>query len=236
MLPEGILPDMTPAALLDARQLGRRHPGGRQWLLEDVALTVHAGERVALVGPSGSGKTLTLRALVWLDPLDCGEIRWEGRVVCREMIPAFRARAIYLHQRPAFSRETVEAALRSPFALRAHRGRRFDRDWVLDHLKRLGRDASFLEKRTGDLSGGEMQITALVRALQLDPAMLLLDEPTAALDGQTVDAAEEMITGWIDEAPERRAFVWVGHDQTQARRVAERSVAIHNGRLTGGPW
>ncbi len=227
---------MTTTPLLDARQLCRRHPDGRQWLLEDVSLTVHAGERLALVGPSGSGKTLTLRALVLLDPLDSGEIRWQGRVVRRETIPAFRARAIYLHQRPAFSRDTVEAALRRPFALRAHRGRRFDRDCVLDHLKRLGRDASFLEKRIRDLSGGEMQITALVRALQLDPAMLLLDEPTAALDTQTAAATEELITGWVGEAPDRRAFVWVGHDQTRARRVTERSVAIQSGRLTGGPW
>ena len=227
---------MTTTALLDARQLSRRHPDGRQWLLEDVSLTVHAGERVALVGPSGSGKTLTLRALVLLDPLDLGEIRWQGRIVRREMIPAFRAGAIYLHQRPAFSRNTVEAALRRPFALCAHRARRFDRDRVLDYLKHLGRDASFLDKRIGDLSGGEMQITALVRALQLDPAMLLLDEPTAALDTQTAAAAEELITGWVDEAPDRRAFLWVGHDQTRTRRVTERSVAIDNGRLTDGPW
>jgi putative ABC transport system ATP-binding protein len=227
---------MTTTAVLDARQVSRRHPDGRQWLLEDVSLTVHAGERIALVGPSGSGKTLALRALVLLDPLDSGEIRWQGRVVRREMIPAFRARAIYLHQRPAFSRDTVEAVLRRPFALRAHRARRFDRDWVLDHLKHLGRDASFLEKRIRDLSGGEMQITALLRALELEPGMLLLDEPTAALDTQTAAAAEEMISGWVDDAPDRRAFLWVGHDQTQARRVTERSAAIHNGRLTDGPW
>jgi putative ABC transport system ATP-binding protein len=227
---------MTTPALLEARQLGRRHPDGNQWLLEDVSLTLHAGERVALVGPSGSGKTLTLRALVLLDPLDSGEIRWQGRPVGRETIPAFRARAIYLHQRPAFSRDTVEAVLRRPFALGAHRGRRFDRDRLVDDLKQLGRDASFLDKPTGDLSGGEMQLTALVRALQLDPALMLLDEPTAALDGPTAAAAEKMIVGWVDEAPDRRAFVWVGHDQTQARRVTERSVAIHGGRLTARPW
>ena len=227
---------MTTDALLDARQLSRRHPDGRQWLLEDVSLTVHAGERIALVGPSGSGKTLALRALVLLDPLDSGEIRWQGLVVRREMIPAFRARAIYLHQRPAFSRDTVEAALRRPFALGAHRGRRFDRLWVVDHLKHLGRDASFLEKRIRDLSGGEMQIAALVRAVQLDPAMLLLDEPTAGLDTQTAGAAEEMITAWVDGDPDHRAVIWVGHDQAQARRVTQRSVAIDNGRLTDGPW
>jgi putative ABC transport system ATP-binding protein len=227
---------MTNTALLDAQKLGRRHPDGRQWLLEEVSLTVHAGERIALVGPSGSGKTLTLRALVLLDPLDCGEIRWQGRLVRRERIPAFRAGAIYLHQRPAFSRDTVETVLERPFALGVHRGRRFDRERVVEHLKQLGRDASFLEKPVRDLSGGERQITALLRAVQLDPAMLLLDEPTAALDTHTAAATEELIAGWVDEAPDRRAFIWVGHDQAQARRMARRSLAINGGRLTEGPW
>lgn len=177
-----------------------------------------------------------MRALVLLDPFDSGEVRWLGQVVRRDMIPAFRRQAIYLHQRPAFAQDTVEAALESPLAFRAHRGRRFVRDRVLDQLKRLGRDASFLDKRVRDLSGGEMQVAALVRAIQLEPAMLLLDEPTAALDAQTAAAVEELISGWVDEAPRRRAFLWVSHDQEQARRMTRRSLAVEDGRLTDGPW
>jgi len=177
-----------------------------------------------------------MRALVLLDPVDSGEVRWQGEVVRRDLIPAFRRQAIYLHQRPAFARDTVEAALESPFAFRAHRGRRFDRDRVLDHLRHLGRDGSFLDKRIRDLSGGEMQVAALVRAIQLDPAMLLLDEPTAALDAQTAAAVEELISGRVDEAPQRRAFLWVSHDQEQARRMTRRSLAVEDGRLTDGPW
>ncbi len=177
-----------------------------------------------------------MRALVLLDPLDSGEVRWKGQVARRDMIPAFRRQAIYLHQRPAFGQETVAAALARPLAFRAHRGRRFDRDRVLDQLKRLGRDASFLEKRVRDLSGGEMQVAALVRAIQLEPAMLLLDEPTAALDAETAAVVEELISGWVDEAPRRRSFLWVGHDQEQARRMTRRSLAVDDGRLTDGPW
>jgi len=227
---------MSTDPLLEARAIGRRHPDGRRWLLEDVSLEVHPGERIALVGPSGSGKTLVMRALVLLDPLDSGEVRWRGRAVRRDSIPPFRRQAIYVHQRPAFAQDTVAAALASPFAFRAHRGRRFDRDRVLDELGRFGRDGSFLDKRVRDLSGGEMQVAALVRAIQLEPAMLLLDEPTAALDARTAAAVEARITGWVDEAPDRRAFLWVGHDQAQARRMTGRSLAVDAGRLADGPW
>ena len=136
---------------------------GELHVLQGINLTVKRQERIVICGPSGSGKTLLMRALVLLDPLDSGEVRWKGQVARRDMIPAFRRQAIYLHQRPAFGQETVAAALARPLAFRAHRGRRFDRDRVLDQLKRLGRDASFLEKRVRDLSGGEMQVAALVR-------------------------------------------------------------------------
>ena len=217
--------------LLEARNIRRRHPDRRSWLLEDISLTIRQGERIALTGPSGSGKTLLLRALVLLDPVDSGEIRWHGRGVRGEMMPAFRGQAIYMHQRPAFNQTTVEAALRLPFELSSHRGKRFDRGLLLEYLRRLGRDGSFLSKSVRDLSGGERQLASLLRAIQLDPAVLLLDEPTAALDKPTAGAVEELISRWIDEDPQNRTFIWVGHDEAQARRITRRSIAIRDGRL-----
>ena len=79
-----------------------------------------------------------------------------------------------------------------------------------------------------------MQATALLRAMQLEPAMLLLDEPTAALDPRTASAVEALISSWLDEAAGRRAFIWVGHDETQALRVTQRRLLIRNGRLEDG--
>ena len=216
----------SDSAILDARDLWRRRPDGTGWLLQAASLRVDAGECLAVVGASGSGKTLLLRAAARLDPLDRGEVLWQGRPLTRDAIPEYRSQAVYLHQRPAFAAATVEEALRQPFALKTHRRRAFNRPRVERLLETLGRDGAFLSKQVRDVSGGESQIVALVRAMQLAPTLLMLDEPTAALDANTVAAAERLLREWIDEVPDRRAIVWVTHDAQQARRVAERTVQI----------
>lgn len=225
---------MSDRVLLEARNLGRRHPDGQRWLLQDVSVEIAGGTRCAVAGPSGSGKTLLLRALAALDPLDSGQICWNGRALRRDALPAFRSTVIYLHQRPALLEENVEAALRRPFMLRVHLRRQFDRPRIVERLEQLGRDESFLTKSVGDLSGGETQLVALLRAMQLDPAVLLLDEPTAALDPQTEAAVEKLVTSWAGDADSPRAFLWVTHDADQSRRVAERTLVLENGRMVGG--
>jgi putative ABC transport system ATP-binding protein len=221
----------TDTPLLEARNLRRRHPAGHRWLLDDVSLDVFPGERLAVVGPSGSGKTLLLRALAMLDPLTGGEIRWQGDPVRGERIPAFRRRALYLHQRPSLIGETVQAALERPFALGIHRGHGFDPDRIVDLILQLGPDASFLEKRVKDLSGGELQIAALLRAVQFDPTLLLLDEPTAALDLNTAGKVEQLLLAQITAAAATRALIWITHDPGQARRVAGRVLRMEEGRV-----
>lgn len=217
--------------LLEARNVARRHPDGRRWLLEHVSLEVRPGTRLSVTGPSGSGKTLLLRALAVLDPLDDGQIRWQGRPLHRDQIPGFRKAVIYLHQRPALWQETVEAALRGPLALGCHRGQAFDRDRIVGLLAQLGRDGAFLAQRAADLSGGEIQIASLLRAVQLDPTVLLLDEPTAALDPRTTAAVEAMLQRWVVDPSGGRAIVWVTHDGGQARRVGQRILHLRAGRI-----
>jgi putative ABC transport system ATP-binding protein len=183
------------------------------------------------VGPTGAGKTLLLRALALLDPLDEGEIQWKGHVVSGHAVPAYRREVIYLHQRPALLEGSVETNLRYPFSLRVNRGCSFDRDRILDLLESIGRAASFVEKSSRDLSGGEAQIVALLRALQFDPSILLLDEPTTSLDLGTARAIEELLLTWRSESPADRAFLWVSHDSDQVRRVASRCLRMQGGKL-----
>lgn len=213
--------------LLQANGVTRRSAG--RLLLDGVSMGLEAGDRMALVGATGSGKTLLLRGLAMLDPLDGGEVLWRGQRVSGAYVPLYRSRVIYLHQRPAIVEGTVEDYLRQPFLMQVHRARHFVRRRIVSLLESLQRDESFLAKLQRDLSGGEAQLAALLRAMQLDPNVLLLDEPTAALDAATGMMVEKLIANWLEERPSERATVWVSHDMQQAQRVSNRTIHMAQG-------
>jgi len=223
-----IMPGVPGPTLLEAERITRRTPEG-ETLLADVSLTVAAGERVGIEGPTGAGKSLLLRALSLLDPIEGGALEFRGSPLADGDVPAYRSRVAYLHQSPALVEGTVEENLRLPFALRVYRDRSFDRERAVELLGALGQEPSFLAKRREDLSGGERQVTALVRLLQLGPEVLLLDEPTASLDPASTTLAEELLVRWVEAG--ERAAVWVTHDPAQADRVATRWMRLAGGRL-----
>jgi putative ABC transport system ATP-binding protein len=223
------MPSDRPA--IEVIGIGRRNPKTADWLIRDVSFVVNFDDRLGILGPSGAGKTVLLRALAMLDPLDAGAIHWQGRSIRGDGVPEYRKQVIYLHQRPALFEGSVEHNLRYPFTLKAHQPRSFDRRKVIDLLVSLGRDADFLDKTSRELSGGEAQIVAFVRAIQLDPAVLLLDEPTASLDSATAQALETVLNGWLSARAGERALVWVSHDREQSVRMTGRSISIHAGRL-----
>jgi putative ABC transport system ATP-binding protein len=213
---------------LEARELRRK--AGDLWLMRDVSLVLREGERLAVTGESGAGKTVLLRSLVMLDPLDGGQVRWRGEPVAAHDVPAFRAQCIYLQPKAVFPPGSVRDVLQSPYKLKMHCHRSFDEDRAVQRLRILGRDGAFLNKPTGELSGGESQLVALLRALELDPMVLLLDEPTSAMDGRTVASAEELIAAWLQEDG-RRALAIVGHDAAQIARMSDRKILLEAGRM-----
>jgi putative ABC transport system ATP-binding protein len=228
---QATLPSPTGLPALVAIGIGRRNPKSDSWLIREVNMAVHYGDRVGIAGSSGAGKTVLLRALAMLDPIDAGEILWNGRPVDGDAVPAYRKQVIYLHQRPALYEGSVEDNLRYPFTLKGHRSKDFDRSRVVDLLAALGRDAGFLAKSSRDLSGGEAQIVALIRAIQLEPSVLLLDEPTASLDPGTGQALEVVIDRWLSAKTGERALIWVSHDREQTLRMTAQTIALHSGHV-----
>ena len=99
---------------------------------------------------------------------------------------------------------------------------------------RWGGRPSSCRKSSRDLSGGEAQITALLRAMQLEPDVLLLDEPTAALDQAATQAVEQCAMQWCREDEQQRTVVWVSHNQEQAARMADRVITMDAGRIVSG--
>ena len=214
--------DRTP--ILTAESLGRRLENG--WIWRGLDLRLAAGERAVLTGRSGTGKSLLLRTLCGIDRPDEGHVHHRGALVTGHELPRFRARVVYVQQQPVLIPGTVLDNLELPlrFQVNARRGTRDGRAAAL--LSQLGKSVGFLDQRASVLSGGEGQIVALVRALLLEPEVLLLDEPTAHLDAEATERVEEVVLEWVDAGD--RAALWTSHDRAQVDRV-RRGPAIELG-------
>lgn len=220
------------SALIQTRALTRVDERREVALLQPTDFTLHAGDRVSITGSSGSGKSVFLRALALLDTPTSGQILWNGQPIANAQIPHYRSHISYLSQRPALLEGTVEDNLRFPFSLKTLRKRHFERASVITLLEHAGKAPDFLAKHALDLSGGESQVVSLIRTLQLDPEVLLLDEPTAALDPASSRDVEALIDAWF-AADNARAYVWVSHDLDQARRMSDIHLQMSAGVLDG---
>jgi putative ABC transport system ATP-binding protein len=185
-----------------------------------VSLAIPSGS-TALVGPSGSGKSTLLRLLNRLADPDEGSVRFHGTDV-RELDPLeLRRRVGLVPQLPAPVAGTV--ADNVCFGPRLH-GEQVDPERP---LRLAGLDPSFAERDASRLSVGEQQRVMLARALALEPEVLLLDEPTAALDEDAKQAVEETLAGLPAVS-----LVLVTHERAQAERLADRVIRLEGGRIT----
>ncbi|MBD2625738.1 ABC transporter ATP-binding protein [Trichormus variabilis] len=209
--------------ILSGQNLGKQIQN--QWLWRNLNFELLSGEQVAVVGASGSGKSLLLRAIAHLDSIQSGQFLFLGKPINSPYIPRYRSQVIYLHQRPALWEGTVEDNLKQVYRLAIHRHQVYNQQLILDYLQLLHKPANFLQRPVSAISGGEAQIVAFLRALQLSPLVLLLDEPTASLDAETVHCLEALVTTWQKQNPER-AYLWTSHDPTQLERVTSREIQI----------
>lgn len=209
--------------VLVVKGLGRKID--QRWLWQNVSFDLLPQMRLGLVGPSGSGKTLLLRSLVNLDPIQVGDIIFADRSLSQWSLPLYRTRVLYLPQRPSLFEGTVEQNLTMVLQFSGHRHRTYDRSRILAYLDSLDRSEKFLTLSAPQLSGGEGQILGLLRALQVEPQILLLDEPTASLDPDSTAQVEKLLDRWLAAEP-NRACIWTSHDPTQINRVTDQQLNL----------
>ena len=198
----------------------------------DVDLDVAAGEILAVLGPNGSGKSTLLRALSGLRAIDRGRVTLDGTVLddpAAGTLVAPEARPVGFVFQEHLLFDHLSALENVAFGLRARGVRTSDaRNRAQRWLDRVGL-GDFATVRPPRLSGGQAQRVALARALAIDPAMLLLDEPLAALDVQTRQDVRRAMREHLATFPGVR--ILVTHDPVDAYALADRVAVLEGGRL-----
>lgn len=212
---------------LEARGLGGHIPGDPQrWLFRWLDLRVAPGEVWALVGPNGSGKSTLLRCLAGLHAPAEGEVRWEDRPLTALPARERATRIAYLPQlTPLYHDLEVRQLVmlgRAPHLSRWRGPDAGDARHVERALARVQATA-LAGRRISTLSGGERQRVMLARLLATEAPLLLLDEPTTALD---IGHALRLLCLCRDLATEGSAVVLAMHELNLARRYSDRAVCL----------
>lgn len=209
----------------------------RQRVLDEVSFTLHAGEIVGLWGLLGSGRTELLRALVGLDPIDGGTLRWRDRNGLTSITPTAlydktgfitedrRAEGLFLPLSAGDNILMTNLRAVARFGvLRRHEERRVANDMI----HRLAIKVSSEEQRVATLSGGNQQKVVFARWLTSTPRLLLLDEPTRGLD---VGAKTEILSLVNQLADTGTAVLLVSSELEELTRISDRYLVMVRGRL-----
>ncbi|MFL0411490.1 ATP-binding cassette domain-containing protein [Microbacterium paludicola] len=202
-------------AVLEGHALVRRYagPGGAVSAIDEVDVTVRAGEVLGVVGESGSGKSTLARLLIGLERPDAGAV---------ERAEDVRVRLVPQDPLGAFDpRHTVARILRH--------ARRDDALAPAELLARVGLDASLLRRRPASLSGGQRQRVAIARALAARPDVLVCDEPVSALDVTTQAGILDLLLDL--QRRDGLTIMFISHDLAVVRRVSDRIVVMRHGRI-----
>jgi len=216
-------------ALVEIRDLRKRF--GANEVLKGITLDVQAGEVIAIIGKSGSGKSTLLRCINGLESFEAGSLSVEGQALKHGDAAAMRT----LRQRVGMIFQSFNLfphlsagrnVMLAPTLVKQH-----DRTQAEAQARRLLERVGLGEKfdaMPDQLSGGQQQRVAIARALAMEPAVLLCDEITSALDPELVGEVLRVVESLADEG---MTLLMVTHEMGFARKVSDRLVFMHDGRV-----
>jgi len=246
---EPVEPAPVPAVLAESVPLSARHVSVRYPVprgpfrraqvflaVDAVSLSVAPGEALGIVGESGSGKSSLTRALLRLSADASGQIAWLGREVHAlrgETLRALRDRAQIVFQDPFASLDpvmTVAEIVAEPLrALRPALDAAARAERVAQLLDGVGLDATYLGRRSRELSGGQNQRVAIARAMVIEPQLLVCDEAVSALDVSVQAQVLELLASF--KRTRGTSIVFVSHNLAVVRRLCDRVLVMYQGKV-----
>ena len=234
----------APSVVLEARSLVREYPargrltGGRAATVravDDVSLHLDRGEMVGLLGRSGAGKSTLARLLAELEPADRGEVLLHGRPLGAAGVGprGARRRAVQVvFQDPGAAldpRQSIGSIVAEPLVVHRTGSRAARRARVEELLALVGLEPALASRYPHEFSGGQRQRIAIARALALEPALVVADEPVAALDA----SLQAQIVNLLMDLQARLGLTYllVSHDLRLVRHVCDRVAVMYLGRI-----
>lgn len=205
---------------------------GDKKVLDDISFEVGCGQAFCILGRSGTGKSVTLKLMIGLLKPDQGKVFVEDQEITAldsAELSKVRKRVGFLFQSSALF-DSISVGENLAFPLRRHTDKSPDEidAIVREKLKQVELENEH-DKMPSDLSGGMRKRAGLARALVLDPAIVLVDEPSSGLDHITASEIDQLLAGL--KAKQKTTLVIVTHDLTGARRFADRLAVLHEGRI-----
>ena len=203
---------------------------GSLHVLQGVNQTIHKGEVISIIGPSGGGKSTFLRCLNLLEKPEKGQIFFNGEDICGKKVNIDKHRqkmGMVFQQFNVFPHLTVGENIK--LAPKMLKGKTEEEATVMakDLLTRVGLIDKY-DEMPGNLSGGQKQRLAIVRALAMEPEVMLFDEPTSALDPEMVGEVLDVIKGLVESG---MTCVIVTHEMRFAEEVSDRVLFIADGNI-----
>ncbi len=210
--------------IFELKQVSLTVPTQASPLLREVSLTVQAGDRLGVIGVAGAGKTTLLRLLNRLSEPTSGAISFQGQDIRQVNIYDLRRQVVLVAQEAKLLGMNVEQAIAYPLTI-AKLSPEQVKQRLQDWTNWLQLPTDWLQRQDFQLSIGQRQWVSLLRGLILQPPILLLDEPTAALDGDRTRLLMEVLEA------SKQTVIMISHQHDLIKQYCDRVVCLHRGEI-----